>query len=107
MPPVAAAQWQDVFAKYQQTPEYRWMNAGMSLDEFKQIYWVEWLHRVLGRLAGLAFAGPLLYWLARGRPGLGPGRAARGAAVPAWRTPRLSPARESDRAAVSLTGRRA
>jgi cytochrome c oxidase assembly protein subunit 15 len=72
IPPLSEADWQAAFAKYQATPEYAIVNAGMSLAEFKFIYWWEWTHRFLGRLIGFAFAVPFLgFWLARMlRPGL-------------------------------------
>jgi len=74
LPPVGEAAWQEVFAKYQQFPEYRKINQGMSLDEFKVIFMYEYLHRVLGRLIGLLFLVPLLLFALRGviRPGLMP-----------------------------------
>src|SRR5437870_11623342 len=55
LPPLNDAQWQDTFAKYQQTPEYRQVNRGMSLAEFKGIFWWEYSHRLLGRGIGAAF----------------------------------------------------
>ncbi|MBI3935803.1 MAG: COX15/CtaA family protein [Betaproteobacteria bacterium] len=67
IPPLSEAQWQETFAKYRQTPEYQKVNAGMSLDEFKGIFWLEYFHRLLGRVTGIAFLVPLLYFLARGR----------------------------------------
>lgn len=65
IPPLNAADWQAEFAKYQATPEYREINAGMSLSDFKFIYFWEWAHRLLGRLIGLAFALPLLWFAVR------------------------------------------
>lgn len=56
MPPLNEADWQSEFAAYQQTDEYRLQNAGMSLEEFKNIYWWEWGHRQLGRTIGLVWA---------------------------------------------------
>ncbi len=67
LPPLDQQQWQDVFHQYQQTPEYREVNAGMSLDDFKKIFWWEYAHRLLGRIIGLVFLGPFLYFLARGK----------------------------------------
>jgi heme a synthase len=66
LPPVSEADWQGAFAKYQAIPQYRALNAGMSLDEFKTIYWWEWTHRLLGRLIGAAFLLPFLWFLWRG-----------------------------------------
>jgi heme a synthase len=74
LPPLNPADWQAEFAKYQATPEYLQVNAGMSLADFKFIYFWEWFHRLLGRLIGLAFALPLLWFWVRGRipAGYGP-----------------------------------
>ena len=64
LPPFTEAQWQIELEKYRQIPEYQLINRGMSLEEFKFIYWWEWGHRFLGRLIGLAFAVPLLvFWM--------------------------------------------
>src|ERR1700728_2449673 len=49
VPPLSESQWQDVLAKYQAIPQYRALNSGMSLANFKVIYWWEWTHRLLGR----------------------------------------------------------
>jgi heme a synthase len=65
LPPLSAAQWQGEFDKYRVTPQYRHLNAGMSLDDFKTIYWWEWAHRLLGRLIGAAFLLPFLFFLWR------------------------------------------
>ncbi|MBX6324050.1 MAG: COX15/CtaA family protein, partial [Rhodospirillaceae bacterium] len=67
LPPLSAADWQDAFARYQQIPQYRQLNPHMTLAEFKGIYWWEYVHRLWGRLIGLAFALPLFYFAARGR----------------------------------------
>lgn len=56
LPPMGEAAWAERFEKYQQIPEYQLQNKGMSLAEFKQIYWWEWGHRNLGRLIGLVWA---------------------------------------------------
>ncbi|MDZ3835859.1 MAG: COX15/CtaA family protein [Rhodospirillales bacterium] len=66
LPPLSEAAWQDTFQAYRATPEYQKVNAGMSLDEFKGIFWLEYVHRLWGRLIGLAFAVPLVVFLARG-----------------------------------------
>ncbi|WP_406698023.1 COX15/CtaA family protein [Sphingomonas qomolangmaensis] len=65
VPPLNDAAWASEFAKYQATPEYREINAGMSLADFKFIYFWEYIHRLLGRLIGLAFALPLLWFAVR------------------------------------------
>lgn len=67
LPPLSDAAWQDVFGKYQQIPEYRDVNAGMSLDEFKAIFWWEWSHRFFGRLIGVALVLPWLVFTFLGR----------------------------------------
>jgi cytochrome c oxidase assembly protein subunit 15 len=66
LPPLGEAQWQTAFEKYQAIPQYRELNRGMSLDAFKTIYWWEWTHRLLGRLIGVAFLLPFLWFLWRG-----------------------------------------
>ena len=66
VPPLNEAQWQETFAKYQLTPEYRKVNHAMSLDEFKGIFWWEYFHRLLGRMIGLVFLLPLLWFSKRG-----------------------------------------
>ena len=65
IPPLSDADWRSEFAKYQQIPQYQLMNRGMSLAEFKTIYWWEWAHRFLGRLVGLVYALPFAYFLIR------------------------------------------
>jgi cytochrome c oxidase assembly protein subunit 15 len=74
VPPLSEQAWQETFDKYRQFPEYQKVNRGMSLADFKSIFMYEYLHRVLGRLIGVIFALPLLYFAWRGafRPGLMP-----------------------------------
>jgi heme a synthase len=67
VPPLSAADWATEFAKYKQIPEYRALHFGMTLDEFKGIYFWEYLHRLLGRLVGLAYSVPFVWFLARRR----------------------------------------
>ncbi|CAG1004573.1 cytochrome c oxidase assembly protein subunit 15 [Burkholderiales bacterium] len=67
LPPLDEAAWQDAFEKYKLTPEYKLVNAGMALDEFKGIFWWEYFHRLLGRLIGVAFLVPFLWFLLRRR----------------------------------------
>jgi len=67
VPPLSVADWAAEFAKYQQIPEYRLVHYGMTLEEFKSIYWWEYAHRLLGRLIGVAFAIPFIWFLLRGR----------------------------------------
>ncbi len=66
IPPLSDADWQEVFDKYRQIPEYRLVNKGMSLDAFKAIFWWEWAHRFLGRFIGIAFSVPLAWFWMRG-----------------------------------------
>jgi cytochrome c oxidase assembly protein subunit 15 len=66
LPPLDDAQWQETFDKYKLTPEYQQVNKGMSLHEFKSIFWWEYFHRLLGRLIGVAFLLPLLWFWRRG-----------------------------------------
>nr|WP_319389435.1 COX15/CtaA family protein [uncultured Cohaesibacter sp.] len=66
IPPLSLSEWQEEFQKYQQIPEYERVNKGMSLEEFKAIFWWEWGHRQLGRFIGIAFFLPMLYfWLSK------------------------------------------
>ncbi len=65
VPPLSAADWAAEFGKYRQIPEYRAVHFEMSLDEFKSIYYWEYTHRLLGRLIGVAFAVPFIWFLAR------------------------------------------
>jgi cytochrome c oxidase assembly protein subunit 15 len=75
IPPLTEADWLATFERYKQFPEYQKINLGMSLHEFKAIFMYEYLHRLLGRLIGVMFALPLLYFAVRRRlrPGLAPG----------------------------------
>lgn len=68
LPPLSEAQWQAEFAAYRQIGEYRQVSgpAGMTLADYKFIYFWEWAHRLLGRLIGLAFALPLAWFWLRG-----------------------------------------
>jgi cytochrome c oxidase assembly protein subunit 15 len=66
VPPLTQEAWLAEFAKYRQIPQYELLNRGMSLDEFKFIYWWEWSHRQLGRLIGVIFFLPLVWFWLRG-----------------------------------------
>jgi heme a synthase len=66
LPPMGGAEWQDAFAKYRLTPEFRLRNPDMTLDGFKGIFWWEYSHRLLGRFTGLVFLAPFAWFLARG-----------------------------------------
>jgi cytochrome c oxidase assembly protein subunit 15 len=76
LPPLTEAEWQRLFHLYQQTSQYRLVHAGFGLDGFRQIFWLEWTHRLWGRLIGLVFLVPLIVLWARG-------------AIAAWLRPRL------------------
>jgi cytochrome c oxidase assembly protein subunit 15 len=65
-PPLNEAEWQAQFDKYKTIPQYQTLNPGMSLDAFKTIFWWEWAHRQLGRLIGVAYLLPFLWFLRRG-----------------------------------------
>ncbi|HUH86417.1 MAG TPA: COX15/CtaA family protein [Stellaceae bacterium] len=66
LPPLSDAQWQDAFDKYKAIPQYAAIHAGMPLGDFKQIFFWEYLHRLWGRLIGVVFAVPFLFFLLRG-----------------------------------------
>ncbi len=66
IPPLTAAQWEAEFANYRRIPEYQLLNQGMTLAQFKGIFFWEYLHRLLGRVIGLAFALPLAWFWVRG-----------------------------------------
>ena len=74
VPPLSEEAWQESFEKYKQFPEYRRVNLGMTVHEYKSIFMYEYLHRLLGRLIGVIFLLPMLYFAIRGRikPGLTP-----------------------------------
>lgn len=65
LPPLNEAEWQDAFVLYRESPQYRLVNAGMDLAGFKGIFWLEYAHRLWGRLIGVAFAAPLALWALR------------------------------------------
>ncbi|MEP3275369.1 MAG: COX15/CtaA family protein, partial [Stappiaceae bacterium] len=67
IPPLNTEEWQEEFQKYQQIPEYQQINKGMSLSEFKYIFWWEWTHRLLGRFIGVVFLIPFLGFLFAGK----------------------------------------
>ncbi|OYX14788.1 MAG: heme A synthase [Rhizobiales bacterium 32-66-8] len=66
LPPLSQADWLAEFEKYKAIPQYELLNKGMGLESFKQIYWWEWGHRLLGRVIGFAFLLPFLYFAVRG-----------------------------------------
>jgi heme a synthase len=66
LPPFNQEQWTQAFEAYKTIPQYRELNAGMNLGEFKTIFWWEWSHRLLGRVIGVAYLLPFLWFLWRG-----------------------------------------
>jgi cytochrome c oxidase assembly protein subunit 15 len=66
LPPLTQEQWTQAFEAYKTIPQYRELNAGMTLAEFKTIFWWEWSHRLLGRAIGVAYLLPFLWFLWRG-----------------------------------------
>ena len=66
VPPLTTQAWESEFAKYQAIPQYQQVNRGMTLAQFKVIYWWEWTHRLLGRTIGAAFLLPFLWLMWRG-----------------------------------------
>lgn len=62
LPPLSDAEWQRLYRLYQEIPQYSLVNQGFGLAGFKQIFWLEWAHRLWGRLIGLAFLGPLVWF---------------------------------------------
>ena len=66
LPPLSQADWMSEFDKYKAIPEYQLVNKGFSLEEFKYIYWWEWGHRQLGRVIGVVFFIPFMFFLMRG-----------------------------------------
>ena len=65
VPPMGEEAWAEEFAKYQQTPEYLHINSWMTVDDYKFIFYLEWIHRIIARLAGLFYAFPVFYFLFR------------------------------------------
>ena len=74
LPPLSEAEWQRLFGLYRTIPQYALVNQGFGIDGFKEIFWLEWIHRFWGRLIGLAYVGGLAWFWLRGRvpPGLKP-----------------------------------
>jgi heme a synthase len=65
VPPLSEADWASEFLKYQSSPEFHLLNPQMTIDEFKSIYWMEWVHRLWGRAIGITFVLPAIYFVAR------------------------------------------
>jgi len=66
LPPLSEDAWREMFSKYQETPEYRHVNAHFGLEEFKRIFWWEYVHRLLARAVGVVFLLPLVWFQWRG-----------------------------------------
>ncbi len=66
LPPIGDAAWEESFAEYQQTPEYRLVNRGMSLGEYQEIFYIEWAHRLIARIVGLIVVIPLIWFMRKG-----------------------------------------
>jgi len=66
LPPLSEAEWQRLYALYQQIPQYSLVNQGFGIEGFKGIFWLEWAHRLWGRLIGIAFLLPLIWFAVRG-----------------------------------------
>ncbi|MFV8818048.1 COX15/CtaA family protein [Haliea sp. E17] len=66
IPPITEEAWQETFSKYKQFPEYQKVNRGMDLDGFKAIFMFEYLHRLLGRMIGVLFFFPMVFFAFRG-----------------------------------------
>jgi len=67
LPPLSDTDWASEFLKYQSSPEFHLLNSRMTLEEFKSIYWMEWIHRLWGRAIGLTFVLPAIYFIGRRR----------------------------------------
>lgn len=67
LPPLSDADWDSEFTKYRASPEFAKLNPHMTLDEFKQIYFMEWAHRLWGRVIGMSFVLPTIYFITRRR----------------------------------------
>ena len=65
LPPLSPEEWEALFAKYRETPEFRQVNPNMTLEGFKAIFWWEYTHRLLARLIGIIYVVPLLFFQLR------------------------------------------
>ncbi len=73
LPPLSETEWQRLYALYQQIPQYDLVNHGFGIEGFKSIFWLEWVHRLWGRLMGAALLLPLIWFAVCGRVGRGLG----------------------------------
>ena len=71
LPPIGDAEWQRTFEMYQLSPEFQKVNSAFGVEDFKSIFWLEYLHRLLGRTIGIVFLVPFIFFFAKGyiRPG--------------------------------------
>lgn len=67
LPPRDETAWEEEFARYKLSPEFKMLNSRMGLEDFKQIYWMEWTHRLWGRVVGITFLVPTVYFVLRRR----------------------------------------
>ena len=67
IPPLTDGDWANNFAKYRESPEFQKLNPNMTISEFKRIFWMEYVHRLWGRVVGLTFLIPTIYFIARRR----------------------------------------
>ena len=67
LPPLSINEWENLFNLYKQIPEYKLLNSSMTIDEFKFIFWWEYIHRLLGRLIGILYIIPLIYFTIKKR----------------------------------------
>src|SRR6185436_8808169 len=68
IPPLNDLQWQEAFDKYKQIPQYQKLNYDFTLEDFKKIFFWEYLHRLIGRMIGLVFVLPFVFFLVRRKP---------------------------------------
>ena len=66
IPPISLDEWQATFEMYKKSPEFIVKNYSMNLQDFKGIFWLEYLHRVLGRIIGIVYFFPMLYFMLKG-----------------------------------------
>ena len=67
LPPRDESAWEEEFTRYKLSPEFKMLNSRMGLEDFKQIYWMEWTHRLWGRVVGITFLLPTVYFVVRRR----------------------------------------
>lgn len=63
LPPIGQDAWEESFELYQQTPEYQLVNVGMTISAYQEIFYIEWAHRLIGRIAGMLVVVPLLWFM--------------------------------------------